>query len=254
MAKMNTDKYRQAYLAWHVLVRQRIRYCIIIDPSVAPNFQRESIKLQLESSLVTWLSVVKEKYGMPRLIEVPCTSKKFELQLFVGPDRAFPNLFAHQGIVFLSGRPAIAIILNTEFKDGDRAPVMDMEDTMPFLGIKDMKRLSDTLAKIRSQPALSIEKFAKQYGAIPDFLTLTTYPTLVHEIGHAFGLCDSAPSGFKNCDPAYLKPPYENTVMSDAAYVTPTRDDEEGIISVFDRTMDMVPRRVPYDPLEDDVN
>ena len=69
---------------------------------------------------------------------------------------------------------------------------------------------------------------------------LATYSTILHELGHTFGLCDLNQISINvNCDPLHLsvnlKDIQPKAKMNDANYFYLTEDDKEGIKSLFHR-------------------
>ncbi len=67
----------------------------------------------------------------------------------------------------------------------------------------------------------------------------STLHLFLHEVGHAFGLCDTLPHLLRDqvnqtCDPVWQTEVFKNTLMSDSFFLSLTSDDREGITKLFE--------------------
>ncbi len=219
------------YLVFAALDWNEIRYCFEIDRSVRPLFDESSVSLQLESSFRAWLAPVRAQglVGNVKFTRTACSDSRLNLRVEIGPERDYPALGAYH-----VERPGYSLIkLNTDFRRRNNSRILDFKSLME-LGTS--VQLVELLERLELSVGYSVQDFAEE--ARVDYVSMfwSTYRVLLHETGHAFGLCDTAKASVaQHCDPNFLTPVHEGSVMSDSNFLSLTQDDEAGILRLFRR-------------------
>jgi hypothetical protein len=241
-----------AHLVFAVLERSRIGYCTEVGNSGYPEID---IDLQVEGALNVWLAELDELLDGPVLIEKDCDELTTDLTVTIGPAPA------DSGATYY-GRHELAPL-------GDRTVSMVLVNTAPMHGIEAERTnifefsrgLGDRIAKaafledIRSR-GLSLSELAQQLDLATTLpLTSSVYQTLVHEMGHSFGLCDVREGLFETkCDRGFRTRAIPNAVMSIVGEINLTFDDRDGIRALFQRYMDPPPAPVRPAPSDLDLH
>ena len=228
-------EWASVHLVFAAAERAKINYCIEIDLHAGPGFEEESLNIQTEAALQAWLNPVQEKdlIGNVQLNRVACQPGQFDLKVAIGPDREYARLGAYQLETQQFGHRFTLIRINTLYRTKSYTQISDFKG---LLNIQKQMDLVQTLDHLSLIQGYSVYDFAEENKVAYVPLFWSTYRILLHELGHSFGLCDTTAAKAKEfCDPNYLTPVYENTVMSDSNYLSLTKDDEEGIVELFRR-------------------
>jgi len=230
---LQNPKWVESHLVLPTIRNKEIKYCLTIDPKHLQEFPVKSMKLQVESALRTWLIPVQNAglIGDVKITRVKCDTNKYDLKVDMGPESKYPELGAYQIERNDNGRPFSLVRINTEFEwEGFK-----YIDTYKIFKLESIQDLKGMLAGFEALRELEVTEFATANTVERNQLFWTTQRVFLHEIGHAYGLCDTIPTQRQNCDSNYLTEQTEGSVMSNSMYMTLTKDDEDGIISLFKR-------------------
>lgn len=238
--KSLTDETGKFRLISILKEKNSISYCLFIDSHLNNEFTAESIQKQIAASLHMWLKPLsKNKLTTNSAIKfVPdCQSSEVNLLVHLGSDKVFPHLAAYTKFdKIYNNQPVMYLKINTDYtKHFNRA----YRDFKNILSLKTLKELVGELSDLlQTDEAISVQNFATKKTLLYEDLYQTSFRVLLHETGHAFGLCDNITTPFAdNCDPNFKTKKTEGSVMSDSTYLTLTSDDAEGIIQLFNRKL-----------------
>ena len=224
---------QRALLADIAIRNHEIRFCVSIDPSAETRFELESIQTQTMASLQAWINPVQQArlIGSVGLRAVDCSTNNFNLMVVIAPDRLHPEVSASNAFNTRDGQTFAVVHINTEYRTNRQEPITDFKTLMRLETHDELVSILDRLSLVQG---FSTTDFAKHSGLEPDPVFWSTFRILLHETGHAFGLCDSSKAGL-DCDPEYRTDISSRTVMSDSEFVSLTSDDELGIAELFRR-------------------
>ena len=232
---LNEPTWTKTFLAPILQERSQIRYCLEIDPSVASRFPQESLIIQIEAVYQEWLAPVRAKglVSDVTISKVSCKSRDFDVKIAIGPDAKYPNIGAYQIESQQDGRWFSLVKLNTNYKSTAPDEIVDIKS---LLDLRSLSAVSSLMVKFETTPSLNVKTFAHENDQLYGPMFWTSYRVLLHEMGHAFGLCDTLESiAHDHCDRAYLTPIFKNSVMSDSNFLSLTDDDRDGIVALFRR-------------------
>ena len=223
----------------HDIIKKRaISYCIDIKDT---RFRYASIKIQTEMALSLWLKPLEDVgiFGVT-IQSTDCLYNNYDLKIEIGPDNEYPLKSAYQSpeIVNQHEFSLIKINSNYSYKDtynNETFEQIDFESIVPK-----GKNLQEFLSDISILNLTTTGELSERLKLDSTLVYLTTYSTILHELGHTFGLCDlNQNSIIVNCDPLHLSVNPKNiqpkAIMNDATYLYLTEDDKEGIKSLFHR-------------------
>ena len=216
----------------------QIHFCLNVKND---RFSDESLQIQVESSIALWLKPLK-RVGISsvEVMRVPCNDitpvglDGVDLAVVVEDDPN-PKLTSYQQEVDAGDEEVPVIHLLTSFRVDEHVTVDDFIRYLP----KGMT-LQQTLFEITFQNPTNIFDYSQKFGFDYRVIYQSSYPTLIHEMGHAFGLCDTYKQVFpKFCDPQYMsslkqmsQPP---SVMRDSDAFYLKKDDLIGLEALFTR-------------------
>lgn len=225
----------KAHLVFAVKERLSINYCIDVDPAQTASFSHDSMKIQIISALKTWLVPVVDAMlisSLPKILEVNCDSANLDLKVQIAKELKWPMIASYQ----LEQQEQTRLFDLVKLDPYYRFNGVGFVDTRDVISDRTIDGLVQSINKFNLTPAYSVQKFAMQSGISYDHAFWTTYRDILHEFGHAFGLCDTIPSQITaHCDPKFLTPGFENTVMSESNVLSLTGDDVSGILELFKR-------------------
>ena len=206
---LNEPTWTKTFLAPILQERSQIRYCLEIAPSVASRFPQESLIIQIEAVYQEWLAPVRAK-GLVTdvtISKVSCKSRDFDVKIAIGPDSKYPNIGAYQIESQEDGRWFSLVKLNTNYKSTAPDEIVEIKS---LLGLPTLSAVSGLMLKFEQTPSLAVKTFAHDNDQLYGPMFWTSYRVLLHEMGHAFGLCDTLESvAHDHCDPATLTPVYK---------------------------------------------
>lgn len=223
------ESWSGARLVFPALREKAITYCLRNE---APDrFDNVSVALQVESALRLWLSAAGA--DDVKILRTACEGS-YNLLIHVGEENKWKGLGSYQlsswdkshyfslikfdsGFVSTYGDAKTPI---TDFRAFSRAPASE----------------SAQLKLVSLDEPQTVQAFAKTQNLDPSMVFWSTYPSLIHELGHSFGLCDTYDATIKDqCDPAYSSSAQPSSVMKDSTYFYLTPDDVTAIQRLFQR-------------------
>lgn len=207
-------EWKEASLAHKTLAHQEIRYCVELIPRLRG--WRSQISFETKLAIQLWLKAAKRK---ARVKEVACQTP-VDLRVQMGPESEYPELSSYAIPRFYKGKYEYLIRLNTQY---------GFEDA----GKKFKIRPVAFSPSEREQSDITHWNFRNRKTYLKFYFS--TYNCLIHEVGHAFGLCDTAPSLYPSCDSKHESAFHGEGVMNTSESLLPSEDDKKGIRSVFAR-------------------
>jgi predicted Zn-dependent protease with MMP-like domain len=234
----------RGHLVFRVLARHEIDYCIRIADADKSGFADGSIDEQTKMALSLWLAAAEEVVkGQVTVKRLGCDSPNVDLIVAVEASSKFPDLESFQQLVCNEKKCFSRIILNTAYRDPKITASPAMQDFGLLAGEADASQSLVQLMTAGSVRRMSVYDFGLQEKVAGDKIAGSTYPLLIHELGHAFGLCDTYAiddTFTKRCDPLFTTTQTSNeqphSVMKDGGgYLYLTPDDEDGVRKLFVR-------------------
>jgi hypothetical protein len=230
-----TQNWAGAPLAYSVLLKGSINYCIAIED---PRFRHDSIKTQIEMALGLWLrAAAGAGVGAVKLIESECSAGGFDLKIKLGRAEIV-NAGAYRLGIQDHGRYYWLVAVDSNFlypENGKTYPIVDF-DTFLQPG----QSLEETVNRISVDSPTTTQEFAKSLGKVHDAVFWSTYPIFIHEFGHVLGLCDTYAAQIKTqCDPKFMSADQPPSVMQTSTFFYLTDDDIAGVTALFNRYKDL---------------
>ena len=221
----------RAHIVFAALERGRIGYCVeVLDPNFAP----ADMDLQVAGALNVWLAEWRDLVDDPVAVARDCDAATLDLMVVVGPAEDGSTRYGRHDLVALGERTISHVSVNTAPMHGipvTRTNIFDL-----FGHVSDAAAKEGFLHRVRTEN-LSLTELAVELGletTLP--LTRSLYQTMIHEIGHSFGLCDVKEGVFeRRCDPRFRTRPIATAVMATSGALNLNFDDREGIVRLFER-------------------
>ncbi len=225
---------RASYFGQYLKLNKQINFCINNeDPK---DFDSNSIELQVRMALSLWLQAANFGKSEVRISRIGCGGDDFNLKIDISPDSGCPSGACEKALQFETGKFYQRVKIDPKFEfvstNGTNAYTLDFKEVVTDLG-KALGRVNfgllQAVSYVSFENHLTSADVAQLVDTAPDVIFASTYPTLIHELGHAFGLCDTY-AGATNCEqfsvPLASQPP---SVMSSDGYFYLTTDDIAGI-------------------------
>jgi hypothetical protein len=219
--------YGRTSLIHDVINSRAINFCVSIENS--PRFSKRSIATQVKMATNMWLKALPV-FNQMTVTEVGCHSSSLDLKVVVKKDLQYPKSSAYK----LNGDRYDTIIINSGYKrkvSKYSNKVVSPIDLSSIL--KKGDKLETVLSKLTSKQYNTL-KLAKKFRISRSQAYYTSYKTIIHEVGHSFGLCDTL-NPKNNCDSRYLTSRQPKSVMKNSTFMYLTSDDIKGIRSVYKR-------------------
>ena len=232
----------RGHLVFPVLAKKEIDYCIRIAEAVKADFADVSIDAQTRMGLSLWLAVAEEVIKQRVTVRrVACDSPSVDLIVAVEPSSKFPDLASFQQLSCNELRCFSRIILNTAYRDPKNIDFPAMLDFGLLAQQVDASRSVVQLMAAGRDRRMTVYEFGMEEKMTKGKIAGSTYPLLIHELGHSFGLCDTYAiddTFRKRCDPLFTttKTSREQplSIMKDGGgYMYLTPDDEDGVRRLF---------------------
>ncbi len=225
------EPWASARLVFPALKYREIKYCI--QNGEPARFDTDSMALQIESALGLWLApLVKIGIGPIKVSRVNCESGNYNILLQIGAEVQWKNLGSYQLSQWEGDHYFSLVKFDTGFlsqEDGGEYPITDFKTYAGGLAGEPNIIQSVSFARPSSLRDFSLH-------AQLDYRSVfwSTYPSLIHELGHSFGLCDTYEAKLKDaCDPNYSSALQPESVMKDSSFFYLTDDDVTGIQRLF---------------------
>jgi len=169
-----------------------------------------------------------------KISRLPNCSGSFHLLVQIGEEKRWPGLGSYQLSSWDKTHSYSLVKFDSGFVSnigGSKTPIVDFRRFS-----RDPAAISAQLKRISVEEPQTVQAFAKASTLDPNAVFWSTYPSLIHELGHSFGLCDTYEAPMKDqCDPAYSTPEQPSSVMKDSTYFYLTTDDTTAIQRLFQR-------------------
>ncbi len=238
--------HKKAHLVFPVYEHHSINYCLRLDRKTvaAGHFHYRSVNIEIRMALRQWLNAVKKITGFVEISRVRCFSPKLNLMVTIGPkpsgtvDKDPSFSWAEWNTGFREYYHAFVISTYRYFYNGTSYPTYDLQYVVKqYLASKNLTLRG--FIKMISADQTSFDTIAgfvqPQWGyASKPVVYNTSYGDLLHEFGHAFGLCDTYNVKL-NCDPDHVSNWYyqPKSVMSAGNFLHLSTDDIAGIRHLF---------------------
>lgn len=233
------SEFKTARLITGLRERKSIFYCveIIKDWKVTS----ESIEAQTESALNLWLAPLKPQgVAMEKLTKSDCSDKNIDLKVVVGRLGGRSKNIAAGFYQVISQEPRFysQISIDTEFTYEQDEVKYTMTDFANLLSLG-TGELPKVLRKISFVEAVNVLQFSINKQLDYQRVWHSTYNVLIHEMGHAFGLCDTYKGtsdlirASNDCQKEYLEKDHPISVMKNADNFALYDDDKTGIVELF---------------------
>jgi hypothetical protein len=224
------ESWASARLVFPALQQKRISYCV---KNEAPaRFDTTSVALQVESALHLWLTAAGA--DDVEIVRNECITGSFNLLVQIGEEKKWKGLGSYQISSWDKSHYFSMVKFDTTFvaKYGDvKTPITDFRAFSRAPASE-----SAQLKQISLENPQTVQNFAKTQNLDPSTVFWSTYPSLIHELGHSFGLCDTYEAAVKDqCDQAYSSAVQPSSVMKDSTYFYLTPDDATAIQRLFAR-------------------
>lgn len=234
------DIYAETRLVVTVYRFKNINYCVEIKDE--PKISQQSMELQTELALKVWLEPLKA-LGIEdvTITKISCSSNELDLRVLIGKygGNSKNNFFAYYDSTLDKTRYYSNIVLNTEFVDEIAgAGPQKIVNTQDLLGEKTLSKFQETLEELIKMQ-VSHQVAAAKFGVKPLQIYYSSFPILLHELGHAFGLCDTyKPKSdefrkFIDCSPEYMNRNHPDSVMKQGLKFNLYDDDKAAITEIF---------------------
>jgi hypothetical protein len=224
------ESWASARLVFPALKQRRITYCLKNEASA--RFDNNSVALQVESALRLWLTAAGAD-GVT-ILRADCSSGTYNLLVQIGAEKKWKGLGSYQLSSWDKSHYYSLVKFDTAFVAtyGDaKTPITDFRAFTRAPASE-----SAQLKQVSLDDPQTVQNFAKTQNLDPSTVFWSTYPSLIHELGHSFGLCDTYEATIKDqCDPAFSSATQPSSVMKDSTYFYLTPDDVTAIQHLFAR-------------------
>ncbi len=244
--------WKDSYLISKVFEKHSIDFCLdIADPQ---QFSPQNLEIEVKAALKVWLAALQPVDGSPvSLSLVDCSDANYDLKVEVGPELAYPKL----GGYFLQRKDhnpehsySLIKIPTTYFyvsSTGTRYATVDFAMWYPQSSSHSSQPgapFETFLEELSLKEKLTVWDFAETNHL--DYISVfrSTYRLLIHELGHAFGLCDTYESQFEiECDHQHrstqTSSEQPDSVMKSSNYFYLTADDIQGASEAYRRASEL---------------
>jgi hypothetical protein len=243
---LETDVNKDAYLIYHSIRDKKINYCVEVKDTKA--YSDASLAMQTKMALTVWLRYLElTTAAHVKISRVPCSSPTVNLRVVAEPDFAKgEDGFARTTPQPSEHGPFINIELNTgcRQKDYNNEMIAGMDFSKVWNG--NVSAMQTVIRQISFEHLQTVDGFAQGYlknRYSKSAVSYMSYSVLIHEMGHAFGLCDTMPKHGHNCDQDFrskdLSDPTAVMFRPQAYY--PQHDDLIGLLELYKRFKDLAP-------------
>jgi hypothetical protein len=236
------------------LKKHAILFCVSADSEDAP-LDPASIEKQVRLVITMWLQPALEVIGSDVLINrVSCDDKQVNLKVTIGADNRSEK--AASTYTQMDGAHQYEeIIIRTNYRTlvlGQSYPIADFAWIVKGFNASTGNNYSEeeflSYAEHHRLDAFGVGREA-HVNELVSFNS--SFNILLHEMGHAFGLCDMyQPALSESCDMNHVSNPIQpsGSLMMEGGQMHLEQDDRDGIKSLFVRYREMYRKR-PVIPL-----
>lgn len=227
----------KASLFYPALTKGEIKYCVEVPEG--DRWSKASVAAQVETSMRVWMNATGDAtLSRVKLTQVSCKGREANLRLTIGvtetPDLDF---LGYQISRNENGYYYNDLRLNTTRVCSNtadtRARVLQDTGYLMFRqSARDKNKVARQLEKMSSG---TLEGNASTVGLMPGDLLCSTHLILVHEMGHAFGMCDTyGKYAAEQCAYPASRSNHPKSVMQMGFSFNLYPDDIEGIREVYE--------------------
>lgn len=224
--------YRDTYLVQPMLEGRSIRYCLEIEDE--NRIRPSSLDQQVRHALGIYQRVLTQGLSGPKsnFEWVDCASAQLELKVRIAATESSTNLGEALPVVERRGRRYYQITLNPTPRSSPYPA--GLNDTLAIFGFR-FERFRQSLGRVGDLISTDPSAFAIRHRVSLGQVQASTWPLIMHELGHAFALCDtySAETFAQQAHPEHqhnLAPlPRIVGIMGGAGYLNLGHDDVEGL-------------------------
>ena len=223
------NDWAESSLTYTVIHKNRIHYCVQVENEKA--FPKKQVSKQVFSALTVWLSGVEDFKKIP-IKEVDC-NQKADFVIQIEKKTEYPELSGFEVPRYENGHYYSAVKLNSDYvykEKKSQYKVSNFASLLPIPFLEDR-----VIHDISFSKPINVTDFSTKYKIDYQTVYLSTYKMLLHETGHAFGLCDTEESLFQFCDSKFKTADRPAAIMNNADFFYLTPDDTAGIRSLFKR-------------------
>ncbi|MGZ3733330.1 MAG: hypothetical protein ACXVC0_00140 [Bdellovibrionota bacterium] len=227
------ESWAQARIVFPALHQKKILFCIKNeDPS---RFDSDSIALQVESALRLWLEPVAA-LGITgiEVARVDCAAANFNLMVQLGQETQYTGLGSYQLSSWNETHYYSLVKFDSGFVSDYGGKKTQITDFRKFT--RNLAGESAQIQHISFAAPQTVFGFSQAQSLDSNEVFWSTYPSLIHELGHSFGLCDTYEATEKDqCDPAFSSATHPSSVMKESNFFYLTPDDVTAIQRLFQR-------------------
>ncbi len=251
-------------LVLDVVERGRIRFCV---ENKDDRYVDGDLEILVEASLRVWLTEIEDLVGRDIAVERECAISMVDLMVVFGDvaggsNGEGPADFAYRAPLTRGANRFSLVAFNTVDTNAAGGNELVFMSALDFLGETASLDQADKLEFLRlistdapnrflGRRFATMERVFGRVGekagfevdtgpAVAERLGITDnpadlFPVMIHEFGHAFGLCDMRPIPYEiRCNRQWRTELTDSSVMAFGGYVL-RPDDIEGIRSIFER-------------------
>ena len=216
---------RASYLPHAVITEGEVTVCLRNERP--DRFSDQSIRMQVEAVLGLWLDAAGESASVHW-----STCRRSDVDLVVNiVDMDDEPYIAYAAFEEIGERTLSSITFNTAFESDppEREVSVDFVTLLPK-----GSQFPEVFKRITGAPT-TIGHFAVINNLSYMQVFLSSLPTLLHEMGHAFGLCDLYGNEIEYCDQKHFTPVTGSSMMLDTNgdSFNLAQDDVDGIRALF---------------------
>jgi len=239
---VNYKQYRKNFLISNLVLNQDIYFCI--DNHYPDDFSNKSLELQTRKALEFWIKPLKEKYNLQtKVLKTICSDKKLDIMIKIAIHNSYNHAFFRILDLENHSRKDYGVIqFNYPKKVGIRNfDFLKWSQVSPKKWEKFLNNLNDQ--QLGHQYILDNTQWFPEVDHYS--FKGNTWSTMIHEVGHAFGLCDlymgsnkKFYKGRENCDENHFTGHTKGAVMNNTKSFYLTQDDIDGVFSLYERYLD----------------
>jgi hypothetical protein len=233
-------------LAYKINTTGKIKYCITIAAE-SSRFSDSIIDYEFRAALGVWLSEYTKITGKSIEVQhVNCNTHADIVVLLAATEAGDASNGAFMEYI-KSNNPEndyLRLKIDTDYvwhetRSLPHNPngIYIWQDSSVLIDYKAGESLQDLLEHINIENPTSLDQFATARNLPYNTVFWTTYRVFLHELGHAFGLCDTDELLFIiQCDSNYHSEEAQpSSLMKDSNYFYITPDDSEGMRAIIQR-------------------
>ncbi|MBF0297161.1 MAG: matrixin family metalloprotease [Oligoflexia bacterium] len=257
------EKWWKSYLIHKIINKNDLTFCVVVKDK---RLSKENISIEVNTALKLWIRSIdvffkngENNQSTIKISEINCDKKNtnpldimsvrmVDLFVEVAAEDIFVDLNGYYLPKVYNNHNYAYIKVNLAMLDNYEGKIYKWNDTFMVLKKDNLSKLDKEkyLWEISVNSPTDVATLAKKNNIEYRELFWTTYKTLIHELGHSIGLCDTKDTLFKDqCDVNFRSSDEQkSSVMKDAKYFYLTEDDLDGIESLVKRFKEKSKERI----------